>query len=109
MKPFLRSKLPRTGFGAALLASVLWTSLAHGQVTVDFTKLTCDQYLYSKMNSQNLSLWLSGYFHGKRNDPVVDVQAWKDSGEKMRRFCLQNSNAKVPVMDAIERVLIKAQ
>jgi acid stress chaperone HdeB len=61
------------------------------------------------MNSQNLSLWLSGYYHGKRNDPVIDVQAWKDSGERLRRFCAQNPNSKVPVMDAIERVLIKAQ
>jgi len=88
---------------------MLWTPLAYGQVTVDFSKLTCDQYLYSKLNSQNLSIWLSGFYHGKRNDPVIDVQAWKDSGDKMRRFCLQNSNAKTPVMDAIERVLIKAQ
>src|SRR3954468_19316763 len=109
MKPFLRSKLRRAGFGAGLLASVLWTSLAQGQVTIDFSKLTCDQYLYSKMNSQNLSIWLSGYYHGKRGDPVIDVQGWKDSGEKMRRFCLQGSNAKVPVMDAVERVLIKPQ
>jgi len=109
MKPSIRSRLPISRLGAGLIASMLWAPFAHGQVTVDFTKLTCDQYLYSRMNSQNLSIWLSGYYHGKRGDPVMDVQAWKDSGEKMRRFCLQNSNAKVPVMDAVERVLIKAQ
>lgn len=109
MKPSMRSHLPISHLGAGLIASVLWASLAYGQVTIDFTKLTCDQYLFSKLNSQNLAIWLSGYYHGKRNDPVMDVQAWKDSGEKVRRFCMQNSNAKVPVMDAVERVLIKAQ
>jgi acid stress chaperone HdeB len=107
--PSIRSQLPISRIAAGLLASVLWTPLAYGQVTIDFSKLTCDQYLYSKMNSQDLALWLSGYYNGKRNNPVIDVQTWKDNGKKMRSFCLQNSNAKVPVMDAIERVLIKAQ
>ena len=80
-------------------------SEAHGQVTVDLSKLNCEQLYFSKLDSRTISTWLSGFYHGKKNDPVVDVQKMKDNTEKLRRFCFQNANMKVPVMDAVERVL----
>lgn len=87
------------------LLCALPVSEAHGQITVDLSKLNCEQLYFSKLDSRTISAWLNGFYHGKKNDPVVDVQKVKDNTEKLRRFCFQNANMKVPVMDAVERVL----
>jgi HdeA/HdeB family protein len=43
---------------------------ARAQVTLDVSKITCDQYTSHKITSpQNIAIWLSGYYHGKRGDP----------------------------------------
>ena len=51
---------------AALLMLLLPTT-ANAQLTLDVTKVTCRQYLTgSVMPRKSMTLWLSGYYHGKR-------------------------------------------
>jgi acid stress chaperone HdeB len=87
---------------------LLMTSISHGQVMIDVTKITCEQFYYSKVSHPTtLSIWLSGFYHGKRDKSVVDVQNVKENAEKVQKFCRQQANHKVPLMDAAERVLGK--
>ena len=84
----------------------LFATAAHAQVTIDASKITCEQYVFSKIgNPRSIALWLSGYYSGKRNSTVVDVQAFEANVDKMERFCKQQENLKMPVMQAIEKAL----
>jgi hypothetical protein len=47
-----------------ILALSLVTS-ARAQVTIDATKITCDQFVHAKVGSpRTIAAWLSGSFHG---------------------------------------------
>ena len=88
---------------------LLWVSVAQGQVIVDVSKITCEQFLFSKMDQRVLATWLSGYYHGKRNSPTVDLQNVKHNAKTVRSFCFQSANFKVLLVDAVERVVGKSQ
>lgn len=105
MPRFIKSQRWAHRLGSGFALGILWISLAHGQVTIDMSKLTCKQFYFSKLDTQTLSMWLSGFYNGKRNSTVVDVQKLKNNIEKLSRFCRQNQNLDVLVMDAVERVL----
>jgi HdeA/HdeB family len=47
-------------------------SPAGAQVTIDVSKITCEQYiLYTVANPHDIAVWLSGYYNGKRNNTVI--------------------------------------
>ncbi len=57
---------------AAILAA---SSGAQAQVMLDLSKVTCDQWVkYQVANPKFIAMWLSGYFHGKRGDTMIDTQ-----------------------------------
>jgi acid stress chaperone HdeB len=77
----------------------------NAQVTLDLSKVTCDQWSgYKITNPQNIALWLSGYYNGKRGNTVLDTQALTADTQKLRDFCIVNPT--VPVMEAVEKVLV---
>jgi acid stress chaperone HdeB len=85
---------------AAILATVL---PAHAQVTLDLSKVTCDQWVgYKITNPQNIALWLSGYHSAKRGSTLVDTQGLLANVQKLRDFCLVNPQ--LPVMQAVDKV-----
>ena len=85
---------------AALLIAVAAQS-AHAQVTVDVSKITCEQFnVLPKADS--LAIWLSGYYHGQKRDSVVDVNAFEDKVRNFRAACRQPDNFKRSVMQLIE-------
>jgi hypothetical protein len=52
-------------FGLAI--TLLSTSLALGQVSIDVSKITCDQFAQGKVGlPRTTAIWLNGYYHGKR-------------------------------------------
>jgi hypothetical protein len=74
------------------------------QVTVDVSKLTCEQFAtYKVTNPKYLAVWLSGYDHGRRGDVVVDMQQLVANTEKLEDYCLKNPT--VPMMKAAETIL----
>ena len=76
---------------------------AHAQVTLDLSKVTCDQWAgYKITNPQNIALWLSGYYNGKRGNTVIDTQGLAAENRKLRDFCI--TNAQMPVMQAAEKL-----
>ena len=74
---------------------------ARSQVTIDVAKITCDQFaLYKITDPDNIALWLSGYYHAKRNSTLVDTQQLKANVEKIKTYCRLKPEA--TVMQAVE-------
>jgi len=88
----------------ALLSAIPFIHPAGAQVTVDVAKITCEQYiLYKITNPKNIAMWLSGYYHGKINNTVLDTGTLEKNADKLRDYCLTNPNT--PVMQAAATAL----
>jgi HdeA/HdeB family protein len=80
----------------------------HAQVTVDVTKVNCDQFVHHKISEPRLiAAWLSGYYNAKRNNRMIDLQTFEENMSKVSNYCSDEKNFKVPVMKAVEQVLGK--
>ena len=80
----------------------------HAQVTVEVTKVNCDQFVHHKISEPRLiAAWLSGYYSAKRNNRVIDLQTFEENMSKVQNFCSDEKNFKGPVMKAVEQVLGK--
>ena len=91
-----------------LLLAIASASSAKAQATIDVSKITCDQYVHSKISTPNyIAAWLSGYYNAKRNNRLIDTQALEDNVSKLQNYCYEEKNFKVPVMKAIEEVFGK--
>jgi acid stress chaperone HdeB len=76
---------------------------ARAQVTVDVAKITCDQFtLYKITDPQNIAIWISGYYHGKRNSTVIDTQELAAQLRKIKDYC--NTKPNDTVLHAVEAV-----
>lgn len=97
----MQSKLFAAGMAVALGSAIP----AQAQVTLDVSKVTCDQYVHNKVGTaKTVAAWLSGYYHGKNNSLTVDLSTMETMAEKLQTFCYEEKNWTVPVMQAVERV-----
>jgi acid stress chaperone HdeB len=88
---------------SALLVLAQVTTL-QAQVTVDVSKITCDQLLMEKpVPAKYVVLWLSGYYNGKRGNTIIEPEAMDKNEEKVDFYC--NLHREVTVMDAVKNVL----
>jgi hypothetical protein len=77
---------------------------AHAQVTIDVAKITCEQFrLFAVADPHDISMWLGGYYNGKRNNTIIDTQKFKEQANKVKDYCILNP--KVTVMEAVEKLL----
>jgi acid stress chaperone HdeB len=92
------------GSKIVLATSLFWipiVSNAQAQVTVDMSKITCGQFLQHKItNPRFLALWLSGFYAGKRNNPVVEIQKLEGNADRVSAYCDLNRN--MVLMKAVE-------
>jgi acid stress chaperone HdeB len=87
-------------FGASLL------SPSQAQDKIDASKITCEDYIFYKVsNPDAITDWLSGYYHGKRNNPIVDPQLFEANVNKVRNYCQQTKNYILTIMQVIEQTL----
>jgi acid stress chaperone HdeB len=92
--------------GLVLSSIVFATATAQAQVIVNVSKITCDQYVHAKITTPNLiAAWLSGYYNAKRNNTVIDLESLEDNVSKVKNYCYDEKNFKVPIMKAVEQVL----
>ena len=77
----------------------------HAQETIDVAKITCAQILSEQLPppTHDIVLWLSGYYNGKRNSTIINLQTINDDEEKVRFYCYGNPDT--PILDAIKNVL----
>jgi len=71
-----------------LLTSALFVfvqiTAPQAQVTVDVSKITCEQLLMEKpVPAKYVVLWLSGYYNGKRNNTIIEPEAMDKNEEKV--------------------------
>ena len=60
---------------------------AHAQVTVEMTKITCEQYiLFAMGDPKDIAMWLTGYYSAKRNT-TFDVQEFREASKKVMDYC----------------------
>lgn len=95
-----RTRSPWVGAISALFVA----SATQAQTTIDVSKISCDQLVTAKVASPDyIAIWLSGFYNGKRNNTIIDVQRLQDNAQKVRTYCLYNG--KGTVMEAVEKVL----
>jgi acid stress chaperone HdeB len=81
---------------------------ARAQVTLDVAKITCEQLrAYKITRPENIAIWLSGYYHGKRGDTTLETQTLIANARKLQTYC--GRNAQTPVMQAVETLFGKGQ
>jgi len=74
------------------------------QVTVDVTKVTCEQLLMAALPfaSRDIVLWISGYYHGKHDNTIIKPDAIKRDADKLNNYCFQHGET--TVMDALKNM-----
>ena len=111
-----------------VLSSLVFAAVsAQAQVSIDVSKITCNQYVHDKIPTPDfasfsavgsrearavLSRWLiatflSGYSHAKRANLIIDLESFEENVNKLNNYCYDEKNFKVPIMEAIVRVLGK--
>ena len=92
------------GAVSALIFALSAVPAARAQVMLDVSKITCEQFAGYKITTpQNVAIWLSGYYNGKRGNTVIDMQKLLADTKTMERYCIQNPQTLV--MNAVETVL----
>jgi hypothetical protein len=85
----------------ALVLALLGTPAAQAQVTLDISKVTCEQFLgYKIINPNDIAMWLSGYYNAQRGNTIIDIETLAAQKSQLQDYCLRNH--KVPVMQAID-------
>ena len=81
---------------------------AQAQVTIDVSKITCQQLRsYAITDPNNIALWLSGYYNGRRGNTIVTVQSFKENVQKVMDYCITNRT--VTVMQAVETLFAEGK
>jgi acid stress chaperone HdeB len=84
----------------------LSTSLALGQVSIDVSKITCDQFAQGKVGlPRTTAIWLNGYYHGKIGSTTIDTEQSEAIFGVLMDYCRTGENGKVLVMQALERLM----
>ena len=92
-------------FGLAALSAL---QPVQAQVAIDVSKITCEQFILFKVaDPQKIAIWLSGYYHGKRETTVVDTQTFAEFADKTKDYC--RANLKVSVMQAVDTLIAGKQ
>jgi acid stress chaperone HdeB len=91
-----------------LLASALFLFVqipaSQAQVTVDVAKVTCEQLLMAALpfTSRDVVLWISGYYHGKHDNTIIEPAAIKRDADKLNNYCFEHGET--TVMDALKNM-----
>jgi hypothetical protein len=68
---------------ALILLLVCSAQTAHAQVTVDVSKITCEQFIVLP-KADSIAIWLGGYYHGDRHTSVIDVNKFEETARNLR-------------------------
>ena len=84
--------------------AMLVVSAALAQVTIDVSKITCEQYVLDQVTDfRTIAAWLHGFYSGRRNNTVIDVQALERIAGKVEDYC--RSHRDMALMQAVETTL----
>jgi hypothetical protein len=93
----------KSSWRVIIVLAALTGSVAQAQTTVDVAKITCEQFALGQVAPQDyLAIWVSGYYYGKNNNTIIEVQQLKENMNDFKRDCLYS---KGNLMQAVEKVL----
>jgi acid stress chaperone HdeB len=74
------------------------------QVTVDVAKVTCEQLIMAALpfTARDVVLWLSGYYHGKHDNTIIEPNTLKNNADKLNDYCF--GHGETTVMDALKNM-----
>ncbi len=91
--------------GCALAIALPAALPAQAQTTIDMSKITCEQWLTFKVaDPDQIAIWMAGWYGAKRNTTLVEVQALKETANRLKDICIRNLN--VPLMKVVEDNII---
>jgi len=96
---------PVLAIAVGLIFALETVPAARAQVTVDVSKITCNQWVDREVGDpRDITIWLSGYYHGKRGETTVDkVKLLNDYTKEVRDYCFRNPQTSV--MQAVETLI----
>jgi len=59
--------------------------------------------LFKVANPDQIALWISGYYNGKRGNTVIDVEKLRSNALNVKNYCYNHPD--ILVMEAVETVL----
>ncbi len=84
-----------------LVLALVAVPVAQAQVTIDISKITCEQFLgYKIINPNDIAMWLSGYYNAQRGNTIIDTETLAAQKRELQDYCLRN--LKASVMQAID-------
>jgi acid stress chaperone HdeB len=86
---------------ALVVLSIFAASTVHAQVTVDISKITCEQFTVLP-RADDVATWLSGYYNGARHNSIIDMNKFEENVRNLRAACRLPDNFKRPIMQLIE-------
>src|SRR4029077_4535276 len=88
---------------SALMLTTFVVSAAQAQVTVEVSKITCEEFAsYKVTDHEKIAIWLSGYYHGKQGKTSLDRIQLNENTKKLEEYCIQNGA--ILVMRAFEKL-----
>ena len=91
---------------ALTVFSIFVAQTVYAQVTVDVSKITCEQFSVLP-RADDVAIWLSGYYHGGRHNAIIDMNKFDESARNLRAACRLPDNFKRPIMELIESNILK--
>jgi acid stress chaperone HdeB len=80
--------MKKTVFVSSALAVFIASSTADAQVTVDVSKITCDQFVeYKIADPKQIATWINGYYHGAHGSPILDTQEMLEITSTVEEQC----------------------
>src|SRR6476659_10357069 len=82
--------------------ALVWLQSVQAQVTVDITKITCNEFLAGQLtDSRSLAIWLNGYVNGARGKTLIDPLSVRENN--LIDYCVSHTNTLV--LDATRNVV----
>ena len=98
----LKAMLTACGLALAIVAA----PVAQAQLTIDMSKITCEQFIgYKIINPNEIAMWLSGYYNAQHGNTIIDTETLAAQKSGLQEYCLRN--LKVPIMQAIDKLYHK--
>jgi len=94
--------------GLGITAMLVAGTPVYAQVTVDVSKITCEQFWFRKIPSpEKVAIWLSGFYNGKRGNTVIDTPRLEVAIRDVTDYC--RTNFKQTLMQAAEAVMAESK
>src|SRR5258705_4597793 len=87
------SPMKKSAFVSSALVVLFASSTAHAQaqVTVDVSKITCDQFVeYKIADPKQIATWINGYYHGAHGSPILDSQEMLEVTNTVEEHCFKH-------------------